>query len=33
MAAEADIDAAATLLARYLEDAHSRSYGYGDLDA
>ncbi len=31
MAAVADIDAAATLLARYLEDAHTRSYGYDDL--
>lgn len=28
MAAVSDIDAAATLLARYLEDAHTRSYGY-----
>jgi len=33
MAAEADIDAAAALLARYLEDAHTRSYGYDDVAA
>jgi len=31
MAAEADIDAAANLLARYLEEAHTRSYGYEDM--
>ncbi len=31
MAAEEDIDAAAALLARYLEDAHSRTYGYDDI--
>ncbi len=31
MAAEADIDACAALLARYLEDAHNRSYGYDDI--
>lgn len=30
MASTKDIDAAATLLARYLEDAHTRSYGYED---
>jgi endoglucanase len=31
MAAESDIDASAALLARYLEDAHTRTYGYDDV--
>lgn len=30
MSSEADLDAAARLLARYLEEAHTRSYGYED---
>ena len=30
MAAVADIEASITLLARYLEEAHTRQYGYAD---
>ena len=30
MVSIADVDACVTLLAQYLEDAHTRTYGYGD---